>query len=293
MLKNAKIETHALDQHEQERMLQQYKQEQIKKRREESSQQIPLSQEFEQNEQERMLQAYKQKQVEGRIEENIRHNAGSSAYHPQTQHPKAPGSTNKPPVPVSRTLDHAHRNTPAANYASNSLPRPSKNNHIYDIPDRNGQQLQGQRSVQDEHMLGHHSNSAHNILTEQSDLSPQQQVAAQPSPGGSYHVYSNIAQYSDDQRTSPGNVYSNHPLDHQQPTDDVRAIAPPPQGHANFNFGVNSAVQVSDPPRYGVIRWMGTLSGITGPIAGVELVSFWFFGNTCTVTVGCNCKLSF
>ncbi len=32
-------------------------------------------------------------------------------------------------------------------------------------------------------------------------------------------------------------------------------------------------VQVSDPPRYGVIRWIGELPAVQGPIAGVELVS--------------------
>ena len=32
---------------------------------------------------------------------------------------------------------------------------------------------------------------------------------------------------------------------------------------------------VQDPSRHGVIRWLGTLPGILGTTAGVELVSCW------------------
>ena len=51
--------------------------------------------------------------------------------------------------------------------------------------------------------------------------------------------------------------------------------APPPQQgkvqHGELDVG--SAVQVSDPPRYGVLRWIGELPNIQGTVAGVELVS--------------------
>ena len=61
--------------------------------------------------------------------------------------------------------------------------------------------------------------------------------------------------------------------------DSVRAqvpvayVPPPQQGVQLGELDVGSAVQVSDPPRYGVIRWTGELPGIKGIIAGVELVS--------------------
>ena len=42
------------------------------------------------------------------------------------------------------------------------------------------------------------------------------------------------------------------------------------------NLGVGSTVQVSDPPRYGVIRWIGPIQGISGSFAGIELVSHIF-----------------
>ena len=38
-------------------------------------------------------------------------------------------------------------------------------------------------------------------------------------------------------------------------------------------LGVGSTVQISDPPRYGVIKWLGELPNIQGVVAGVELVS--------------------
>ena len=38
-------------------------------------------------------------------------------------------------------------------------------------------------------------------------------------------------------------------------------------------LGIGSTVQISDPPRYGVIKWIGELPNIQGHVAGVELVS--------------------
>jgi len=46
------------------------------------------------------------------------------------------------------------------------------------------------------------------------------------------------------------------------------------QGEVQISeLGVGSTVQISDPPRYGVIKWIGELPNIQGPVAGVELVS--------------------
>ena len=70
---------------------------------------------------------------------------------------------------------------------------------------------------------------------------------------------------------SSSNTYQNLPgANNLQPSD--RAYAPP---HSNMDhqFAMNSRVQFSHPPRYGVIRWIGNLPQITGLIAGVELVS--------------------
>ena len=83
----------------------------------------------------------------------------------------------------------------------------------------------------------------------------------------------------------PGNqypssgIYQNLPLI-SDPNPPDRAYALPPQDIIS-PFRINSQVQFSDPPRYGVIRWMGKLPQISGLIAGVELVSS-FTGNHCT-----------
>ena len=68
-------------------------------------------------------------------------------------------------------------------------------------------------------------------------------------------------------------------LDHFS-ADPVRAQVPlayapsPQQGVQHGELSVGSAVQISDPPRYGVIRWIGELPNFKGYVAGVELVSY-------------------
>ena len=61
---------------------------------------------------------------------------------------------------------------------------------------------------------------------------------------------------------------------HQQPPPEFAACVGTSNPH---NLGKGSAVQVlptnpNDLPHYGVIRWIGTLSGIQGQVAGIELV---------------------
>ena len=50
-------------------------------------------------------------------------------------------------------------------------------------------------------------------------------------------------------------------------------VPPPQQGVQLGELGIGSLVQIGDPPRYGVIRWIGELPNIQGYVAGVELVS--------------------
>ncbi len=66
-------------------------------------------------------------------------------------------------------------------------------------------------------------------------------------------------------------------------TVDIRSFKPeqpsaftsyPQRGYLNdHHLSIGSTVQLSDPPRYGVIRWIGELPAVQGLIAGVELVS--------------------
>ena len=55
--------------------------------------------------------------------------------------------------------------------------------------------------------------------------------------------------------------------------DECRSPSLVPQDSVSHSFSLGSTVQLlSDPIRYGVIQWIGTLPGIEGYIAGVELV---------------------
>lgn len=46
----------------------------------------------------------------------------------------------------------------------------------------------------------------------------------------------------------------------------------PEKAEANTRLEVGSMVEVNDPPLFGVIRWIGYISGISEPVAGIELV---------------------
>ena len=61
----------------------------------------------------------------------------------------------------------------------------------------------------------------------------------------------------------------------------IKRTTPSPQFNHQLNAGslvqpsllIGSMVQVSDPPRYGVLQWIGELPDMKGVIAGVEMVS--------------------
>ena len=59
-------------------------------------------------------------------------------------------------------------------------------------------------------------------------------------------------------------------------------MAAAPRPTISYSFSMGSTIQLhSDPPRYGVIQWIGNLPEIHGQIAGVELV-----GNSIIVSHG-------
>ena len=62
-------------------------------------------------------------------------------------------------------------------------------------------------------------------------------------------------------------------IDHPRAQVPVPYTPPPQQGVQFGELSIGSAVQISDPPRYGVIRWIGEIPNLRGLVAGVELVS--------------------
>ena len=66
---------------------------------------------------------------------------------------------------------------------------------------------------------------------------------------------------------------------------------PLPHCPVSHNLDVGSAVELVDPPGYGIIRWIGKFLGVNTDIAGVELVScvFCCYNTSCLVlTLYCN-----
>ena len=56
--------------------------------------------------------------------------------------------------------------------------------------------------------------------------------------------------------------------------EQTPSSASTPHGHNPAPIlSIGSMVQVSDPPQYGVLRWIGEMPGVKGAIAGVEMVS--------------------
>ena len=58
---------------------------------------------------------------------------------------------------------------------------------------------------------------------------------------------------------------------------------PLPHRPVSHNLEVGSAVELVDPPGYGIIRWIGKFPGVATVIAGVELVSCVFCCYSCLV----------
>ena len=66
---------------------------------------------------------------------------------------------------------------------------------------------------------------------------------------------------------------------------------PLPHRPVSHNLEVGSAVELVDPPGYGIIRWIGKFPGVNTDIAGVELVScvFCCYNTSCLfLTLYCN-----
>ena len=215
-----------------------------------------------------------------------------SQQHANLHHNIKQPETEKQPLPTG-TAGHAHPTT------NPQLQRPhshdqsrasnfEKKDHIYD-------------SISENKGGFHHSNSAGNLLNQSNDQA--QEAMLRKALGGTNDVdvaqqermIKKFNQQRDEQRKADisasrnppgsdtshmGNESSVDPLDknpskHYQNVLDVntRAYAPSPQTHLAPKFAMNSQVQFNNPPRYGVIRWMGNLPQVDGLIAGVELVS--------------------
>ena len=68
--------------------------------------------------------------------------------------------------------------------------------------------------------------------------------------------------------------YPRSPLvNKRQRSEEHQRAQPIPPRPVSHNLEVGSAVELVDPPGYGIIRWIGKFPGVNTDIAGVELVS--------------------
>ena len=66
-----------------------------------------------------------------------------------------------------------------------------------------------------------------------------------------------------------------HAIDRQR-SEEPQPAQPSLLRPVSHNLDVGSAVELADPPGYGIIRWVGNFPGVDEDIAGVELVSCVF-----------------
>ena len=202
--------------------------------------------------------------------------------------------------------------------------------HVYEPLERTRRDLlkmRDQRGIQDEYLLGLHSEhgGGSNVPLQQQRSVPGsgatddhldlQQISQQQNDPRNHPLYNNIPgldgmsnqefqtleewcpaytpnlhhqqeqQVQDAQQEAmhgaqqllqpiPGIASTHLPYDGAHPSSTHLPHGVGPQETILHSFSVGSTVQLmSDPPRYGVIQWIGTLPGIEGHIAGVELVS--------------------
>ena len=115
--------------------------------------------------------------------------------------------------------------------------------------------------------------------TAESQSQPTQSLPHVSVSGASGDTQEHVA---DSQRGAVSQEYHRSPLVNRRHAIDwqcseepqpAQPLLPHPVSH---NLEVGSAVELVDPPGYGIIRWIGKFLGVNTDIAGVELVSCVF-----------------
>jgi hypothetical protein len=137
----------------------------------------------------------------------------------------------------------------------------------FESPDRTRKDLlkmRDQHSVQDEHLLGHHSGrgGASNV--------PLRQQRSMPAPSGS-DDHQHLQQFSNSAHQPQVQHSSNQKLvTGQLQVGTQTQTTPTLVEGSRVQIACNSP---SEPFKYGVIRWIGDVPAIQGLVAGIELVS--------------------
>ena len=87
------------------------------------------------------------------------------------------------------------------------------------------------------------------------DMMKEQSEAIQQAKG--------IKEAKELQPLPPAQVWSSQGVSHTDTQPNVPSqMSKPGRVKVSHNLEIGSTVQVSDPPRYGVIRWIGTIQGL-------------------------------
>ena len=204
--------------------------------------------------------------------QNTERNAATSvnvnvpATYPSTQLLRhGPGLPHQHSQPPPQSFQTGSRLGPPHQFSLDA-PHPSpvhQASHEYEaVP---GMQMQRQGTSDEEHWYGHIGTRGYR------GTQPEYRASLHPAPPQSAPPQPNPQPVPSQELDPPHHDhFSADPVRAQVP---LAYVPPPQQGVQLGELGVGSAVQVSDPPRYGVIRWIGELPNIMGIMAGVELVS--------------------
>lgn len=221
---------------------------------------------------------------------NLQVPSSHSGTHPPHRGPGLPHQHTQPssrPSPSGSHLGYHRQFSLDENCTSSTPRRPPAHqpSHDYEyVQDMTSSEIQGQGSSREEETydhLGPRGFHGSQSGTQPPHLVSTQQTSQPPVPvqQASHHpAVPRSAPPQPSPRPSPQPIPSQQWDPHQNQFFPDQApyafTSSSQQGEVQLGeLGVGSTVQISDPPRYGVIKWLGELPNIQGVVAGVELVS--------------------
>ncbi len=227
------------------------------------------------DEQERMIQEYKQGVDEKQQQESIRrlNDPTNSHLHRALSQDTRP-SGNNPEAPRSRPKDHIYDELSNVQKASLGRHSASAGNILSHQNSQPGNIQSGEEAmlmgakVEASEMDKQKQIKMLEEFNRQRDEKRKMETARDVNPSGS--CVDPPDSHHSDNHLPP--IYGNMPgADNKQPA--VMTLPPPSHDSTLHQFVLGSRVTFSVPPRYGEIRWMGNFPQVFGLIAGLELVS--------------------
>jgi len=192
---------------------------------------------------------------------------GPGLTHQHTQPSSRPSHSGGHLGPPQYSLDESHTSS------SSNCPPAHQLSHEYEyIRDKTSSEIQGQGNSREEDLYDHIGTRRFHglqpgaqplLLLSKQRASQHQALPHSAPPLPSHHR----------PQPTPSHYWDQHQNQFFPAQTPYAFTGSSQQGEVQLSeLGVGSTVQISDPPRYGVIKWIGELPNIQGPMAGVELV---------------------